>query len=118
MAGKLSLSKKQPGVIVLHTRKGDQIRLMTSDMRGDENPAYIKLWDKGFLAGAFIRSIVNTDYILSKDGPYIPVAYIQLILVDSSIPIFDSIYHFIIDRIGVNHFLSTIIAAINDLDAF
>ncbi|KAJ4147047.1 hypothetical protein LMH87_001600 [Akanthomyces muscarius] len=62
MAGKLSLSKKQPGVIVLHTRKGDQIRLMTSDMRGDENPAYIKLWDKGFLAGAFIRSIAPLNY--------------------------------------------------------
>ncbi|OAA77003.1 Chloramphenicol acetyltransferase-like domain protein [Akanthomyces lecanii RCEF 1005] len=118
MAGKLSLSKEQPGVILLHTREDDQVRLMASDVRGNKNLVYAKLRDRGFSASAFVGSVFNTDHTLCEDGPPIPVSQILLLLVDGGILMCVFVYHSITDGVGVNYFLSAVAAALKDQDTF
>lgn len=118
MAGKLSVSKEQPGVIALHTREGDQVRLTTSDVRGDEDLTYAKLRDQGFPAGVFVGSLFDPHQALSEDGPPIPVTHIGLILVDGGILMNVFVYHAITDGVGVNYFLSAVAAAMKDPDTF
>lgn len=121
LAGELSLSKEQPGVILLHTREGrerPQFRLMTSDVRGDKNLVYAKLRDRGFPASAFVGSVFNTDHALCEDGPPIPVSQIHLLLVDGGILMCVFVYHSITDGVGVNYFLSAVAAALKEPDTF
>ncbi|KAJ6780661.1 hypothetical protein PWT90_01321 [Aphanocladium album] len=118
MAGKLSLSKEQPGVILLHTEGGAQMNCMTCDARENEDLEYTKLRDQGFPAGAFVGALFDNRQTLSEDGPQIPVAQILLILVDGGILMCVFVYHAITDGAGLNYFLSAVAAAMKDPDHF
>ncbi|KAJ3478268.1 hypothetical protein NLG97_g8626 [Lecanicillium saksenae] len=114
MAGKLSLSQEQLGVILLHTESGAQIPCTTCDARENENLVYSKLREQGFPAGAFVGPLFDNRQTLSENGPQIPVAQILLILVDGGILMCVFVYHAITDGAGLSHFLSAVAAAMKD----
>ncbi|ATY62768.1 Chloramphenicol acetyltransferase-like domain [Cordyceps militaris] len=114
MAGKLSLSKEQPGAILLHTRDDDHVTRVACDARSDKSLVYAELRDKGFPAGAFIGPVFDTPGILSEQGPPIPVTCFKLILVDGGILMCIFVYHSVTDGVGVNNFLSAVAAAMRD----
>ncbi|TQW00761.1 hypothetical protein V2A60_001810 [Cordyceps javanica] len=116
MAGTLSLSREQPGVIVLHTRKDDRILHMKCDMSDEEHLAYAKLQDRGFPAGVFLGPLFNIELALSENGHEIPVTAILLNLVDGGILMSVFVHHAITDGIGVNCFLSAVAAAMKNSD--
>lgn len=118
MAGTLSLSAEQPGVILLHTQEGAQLTCTTCDALDNEDLAYATLRDRGFPAGAFVGPLFNNRQVLAENGPQIPAAEILLILVDGGILMCVFVYHAITDGVGFNHFLSAVAAAMNDPDAF
>lgn len=118
MAGRLTTSKQQPGVVILHTSKADEIELKTCDMRHDDNLAYAKLRDRGFPAGAFVGPLFNNDHTLVEDAGPIPVAEFLLILVDGGILMCPFVFHAITDGVGVTYFLSAAAEAWRDPEAF
>ncbi|KAK8148100.1 hypothetical protein G3M48_000365 [Beauveria asiatica] len=118
MAGRLSLSKEQPGILVLHTGKGDQITVATCDARGNKNLAFSRLKKLGFPAGAFVGPLFDNGETLTEDGLPIPVAQVLLILVDGGILMCPFVYHSITDGVGLTQFLSAVAAAMKGLDKF
>lgn len=118
MAGTLSLSKTQPGIIVLHTHRSDQVARTICDARGDEHLGYTKLRDQGFPAGAFVGPLFNNQMALIEDGEPIPVTQFLLILVDDGILMCVYVFHAVTDGGGVNHFLSAVAAAMKDAKVF
>ncbi|OAA60775.1 Chloramphenicol acetyltransferase-like domain protein [Cordyceps fumosorosea ARSEF 2679] len=118
MAGKLSLSKEKPGIILLHTSEDDRVTCRTCDVRGHENLAYSKLKEQGFPAGAFIGPVFDTNATLSEDGPPIPVTQFLLNLVDGGILMSIFVHHSVTDGVGVNQFLTAVAAAMKDSAKF
>lgn len=116
MAGKLSLSKERPGVLMLRTNEDDQVCLETCDARQETSLVYAKLRDQGFPAGAFVGPLFSNKRPLTEDGPLVPVAELMLILVDGGILLSVFVYHAVTDGVGVNNFLAAVALAMKTAD--